>query len=57
MKAKKVYWAGDLFDLKDLIGNRFLADAFERQAAGRWQAVLPQDIRIRELIAGRYANA
>ena len=41
--AKKVYWAGALFDLKDLIGNRVLADAFERQAAGRWQAVLPQD--------------
>ena len=57
MKARKVYWAGDLFDLKDLIGNRFLTDAFERQSAGRWQAVLPQDIRIRELIAGRYANA
>jgi len=43
MKAKKVYWAGDLFDLKDLIGNRFLADAFDRQSAGRWQAVLPQE--------------
>ena len=40
--AKKVYWAGALFDLNDLIGNRMLADAFERQAAGRWQAVLPQ---------------
>ena len=42
-QAKKVYWAGDLFDLKDLIGNRMLADAFERQAAGRWHAVLPQE--------------
>ena len=41
--AKKVYWAGDLFDLKDLIGNRMLADAFDRQSAGRWQAVLPQE--------------
>ena len=41
--AGKVYWAGDLFDLKDLIGNRMLADAFGRQAAGRWQAVLPQE--------------
>ena len=41
--AKKVYWAGGLFDLKDLIGNRMLADAFDRQAAGRWQAVLPQE--------------
>ena len=42
-QAKIVYWAGDLFDLKDLIGNRMLADAFERQAAGRWHAVLPQE--------------
>ena len=42
-RTKKVYWAGDLFDLKDLIGNRMLADAFDRQAAGRWQAVLPQE--------------
>ena len=42
-QAKKVYWAGDLFNLKDLIGNRMLADAFERQAAGQWHAVLPQE--------------
>ena len=42
-RTKKVYWAGDLFDLKDLIGNRMLADAFERRAAGRWRAVLPQE--------------
>ena len=43
LQAKKAYWAGDLFNLKDLIGNRMLADAFERQAAGRWKAVLPQE--------------
>ena len=42
-RTKQVYWAGGLFDLKDLIGNRMLADAFERQAAGRWHAVLPQE--------------
>lgn len=42
-RAKNVYWAGELFDLKDLIGNRMLADAFERQAEGRWHAVLPQE--------------
>ena len=44
MKAKKVYWAGDLFDLKDLLGNRILADAFERQSKGRWKVDLPQEI-------------
>jgi len=43
MGQNKVYWAGDLFDLKDLIGNRLLADAFDRAAEGRWTAVLPQD--------------
>ena len=42
-RVKNVYWAGALFDLKDLIGNRMLADAFERQAEGRWHAVLPQE--------------
>ena len=43
MKRRIVYWGGDLFDLKDLVGNRMLAEAFEQQAAGRWQAVLPQE--------------
>lgn len=43
MKQKTVYWAGALFNLKDLIGNRMLADAFERQASGRWIADLPQE--------------
>ena len=33
--AGKVYWTGSLFDIKALIGNRMLADAFGRQAAGR----------------------
>ena len=45
-RTKNVYWAGDLFDLKDLIGNRMLADAFERQAEGRWHAVLPQESEV-----------
>ena len=43
MEPKQAYWAGDLFDLKDLIGNRVLADAFEREACGRWKAHLPQE--------------
>lgn len=50
--ARKVYWAGDLFGLKDLIGNRMLADAFDRQAAGRWQAVLPQEIEANGTLPG-----
>lgn len=42
-RAKTVYWAGPLFDIKDLIGNRMLAEVFGRKAAGRWLAALPQD--------------
>ncbi len=42
MASKIVCWAGDLFELKDLISARFLADAFERQASGRWIADHPQ---------------
>lgn len=42
-KAKKVYWAGDLFNFKDLLGNRLLADAFNQAAQGRWIAALPQE--------------
>ena len=51
-RVKKVYWAGDLFDLKDLIGNRMLADAFDRQADGRWQAVLPQESEVNGTMPG-----
>ncbi|MBE6375227.1 MAG: hypothetical protein E7050_02070 [Lentisphaerae bacterium] len=43
METGKVYWAGDLFNFKDLLGNRMLADRFNTLAEGRWQAVLPQD--------------
>lgn len=42
MKIPQVYWAGDLFDHKDLIGNLLLARAFDRAAEGRWRAALPQ---------------
>ena len=44
MESKHAYWAGGLFDLKELIGNRMLADAFEREAGGRWKAILPQEL-------------
>lgn len=42
-KSRQVYWAGDLFNFKDLIGNRILADRFNKLACGRWIARLPQD--------------
>ena len=39
----KIYFAGDLFDAKDLGGNLMLACAIERLAQGRYQVMLPQD--------------
>ena len=41
--TRKVYFAGDLFDAKDLIGNALLAEAVEMEAGGRYEIVLPQD--------------
>ena len=41
--ALKIYFAGDLFDAKDLGGNLMLACAIERLAQGRYQVMLPQD--------------
>ena len=41
--ALKIYFAGDLFDAKDLGGNLLLACAIERVSQGRYQVMLPQD--------------
>ena len=41
-RALKVYWAGDLFDAKDLGGNLLLAQAVEAVSGGRYQVCLPQ---------------
>ncbi len=43
MDVKKIYFAGDLFDHKDLAGNWLLAQQINRSAAGRYQVMLPQD--------------
>ena len=42
-KSLKIYFAGDLFDHKDLAGNLLLADAIEKYSGGRYQILLPQD--------------
>ncbi|MBR7103772.1 MAG: nucleoside 2-deoxyribosyltransferase [Lentisphaeria bacterium] len=42
-RALKIYFAGDLFDSKDLVGNLMLAMAIEKKAGGRYQVMLPQD--------------
>ena len=42
-RALKIYFAGDLFDHKDLAGNLLLADAIEKYSGNRYQINLPQD--------------
>ena len=39
----KIYFAGDLFDSKDLGGNVMLAAAIEKCSGGRYQVMLPQN--------------
>jgi nucleoside 2-deoxyribosyltransferase len=47
MKKKKrsytVYFGGELFSLKHLIGNAWLAEAIYEKSHGRFRCVLPQD--------------
>ncbi|MBE6367321.1 MAG: hypothetical protein E7052_05360 [Lentisphaerae bacterium] len=42
-KSLKIYFAGDLFDGKDLGGNLLLAKAIEKSSCCRYQVMLPQD--------------
>ena len=39
-----IYFAGELFDHKHLIGNALLASHIERLSDGRYRCVLPQDL-------------
>ncbi|MCA9983867.1 MAG: nucleoside 2-deoxyribosyltransferase [Anaerolineales bacterium] len=41
--GNSIYFAGDLFDHKHLIGNTILADYIERLSDGRYQCYVPQD--------------
>lgn len=47
MKKKKrsytVYFAGELFSFKHLVGNAWLAEAIYERSHGRFRCVLPQD--------------
>ncbi len=42
-RARKVYFAGSLFDLRHLLGNASLAREVERQSEGRYTVYLPQN--------------
>ena len=39
-----IYFAGDLFNHKDLIGNLLLSDAIEKNSSGRYICVVPQHL-------------
>ena len=39
-----IYFAGDLFNHKDLIGNLLLSEAIEKESAGRYLCVVPQHL-------------
>ena len=39
-----VYFAGDLFDHKDLIGNALLASYIDKDSKGRYKCFLPQNL-------------
>ncbi|MBO5255499.1 MAG: nucleoside 2-deoxyribosyltransferase [Opitutales bacterium] len=39
-----IYFAGDLFDTKDLLGNAVLAEAINKVSRGKYKCVLPQDL-------------
>ena len=42
-KPLKIYFAGDLFDAKDLAGNLLFARSVEKFSDGRYQVFLPQN--------------
>ena len=39
-----IYFAGELFDHKDLIGNAVLAAHIAKASEGRYKCILPQDL-------------
>lgn len=43
MTARTIYFAGDLFDHKDITGNLMLASAIEEVSEQRYKVILPQD--------------
>jgi nucleoside 2-deoxyribosyltransferase len=45
--ARTVYFAGELFSAKHLVGNAYLAEAIHAASHGRYLCRLPQDIELR----------
>ena len=48
MQARKIYFAGDLFDHKDIMGNLLLAQAIEQVSEKRYMVELPQNSEVNE---------
>lgn len=48
-KTYTVYFGGELFDLKDLVGNAYLAEAIYEKSGGKYLCHLPQDFELRGL--------
>lgn len=46
MTTRTIYFAGDLFDHKDLTGNALLAAKIDELSHGRYRCVLPQDLEL-----------
>jgi nucleoside 2-deoxyribosyltransferase len=46
-KSHSVYFGGPLFDLKQLVGNAYLAEAIYEKSHGRFLCHLPQDFELR----------
>ena len=51
-----IYFAGELFSLKHLLGNAALADAIGRKSEGQFECVLPQALEQRETTAQAIRN-
>lgn len=46
-KPYSVYFGGELFNTKHLVGNAYLAEAIYERSHGRFECLLPQDFDIR----------
>lgn len=51
-----IYFAGELFDHKDLIGNALLASHIEQVSNGKYRCVLPQDLEQTSARAAQIRN-
>ena len=46
-----IYFAGELFSLKHLLGNALLAEQIHKQSEGKYECVVPQDLEQRDTSA------